>query len=193
MKALLIDNFDSFVYNIYQGLCGLGHEVDVYRNDAITLSEIKRAGYGSIIISPGPGDPTNPRDFGISGKVIATLGRSTPILGICLGHQGIISAFGGRIVRAEKPMHGKTSAIKHDGRGLFKGVRNPLRVMRYHSLIGKESSLPGCLEVTAMSEDDKAIMAVRHKSLDIFGVQFHPESVLAEQGMLMLKNFMEYA
>ncbi len=189
MKVLIIDNFDSFVYNIYQYMSELGYDVDVVRNDATSVSAIRKKGYDKIIISPGPGTPTSKKDFGICKEVITEMGACVPILGVCLGHQGIISAFGGRIVRAKKPMHGKTSLIRHDGSSLFKGVKNPLRVMRYHSLVGEESSLPRCLKITAMSNDDNAIMAVRHESLDVFCVQFHPESILTEQGKRILRNF----
>ncbi len=189
MKVLLLDNFDSFVYNVYQYLGELGLEVEVSRNDAITVAEIERRGYDRIVISPGPGSPTRRRDFGVCGEVISRLGPRLPILGICLGNQGVISAYGGRIVRAQATMHGKTSMIRHDGRSIFTGVKNPLRVMRYHSLIGEESSLPECLEVIARSEDDDEIMAVRHRDLPVFGVQFHPESILTEQGMRILSNF----
>lgn len=190
MKLLLIDNFDSFVYNIYH-LSKLGYKVDVLRNNEITVQQIKANGYDKIVISPGPGNPYNKRDFGVCSEVIAELGATIPILGICLGHQGIISTFGGRIVRAKKPMHGKTSIVRHNGKGIFAGVKNPLRVMRYHSLVGKESGLPSCLEVTAKSEDDGAIMAVRHKDFPIFGVQFHPESILTQEGSRILENFYE--
>ena len=189
MKTLLIDNFDSFVYNIYQYLGELGVEADVFRNDAITLDEIEKKGYEKIVISPGPGNPTTKKDFGICNRVITELGEKTPILGICLGHQGVISAFGGRIVRGKKPMHGKASIVRHDRSGIFSGVKNPIKVMRYHSLVGEESSLPECLRITARSEDDGAIMAVQHTKLPIFGVQFHPESIFTEEGKRILENF----
>lgn len=187
MRVLLIDNFDSFVYNLYQRLGGLGCDVDVFRNDEVSLGDAE--GYDKIVISPGPGNPLNKRDFGICRDVISELGARIPILGVCLGHQGIISAFGGRIVRAQKPMHGKTSMVEHDGSGVFPGVKNPLRAMRYHSLVGEESSLPSCLQITARSGDDRAIMGVRHKEFPIFGVQFHPESIAAEDGDRILENF----
>lgn len=186
-RLLIIDNFDSFVYNLYQLFAGFGCEVDVARNNRVTLEEAAK--YGRIVISPGPGNPENKKDFGICREVITSLGPKVPVLGVCLGHQGIISAFGGRIVRAKKPMHGKMSIVKHDGNGIFRGVKNPLRVMRYHSLVGEEPTLPSCLGITARSGDDGAIMAVQHKKFPIFGVQFHPESVLAEDGKKILKNF----
>ncbi|MBS3067070.1 aminodeoxychorismate/anthranilate synthase component II [Candidatus Micrarchaeota archaeon] len=185
MKLLLIDNFDSFVYNLYQYFGELGCEVDVFRNDEITLETA--AQYDKIVISPGPGDPTNKKDFGICSEIISKINK--PILGVCLGHQGIISTFGGKIIRAAKPMHGKMSEIKHNGNGIFAGVKNPLKVMRYHSLIGE--NLPDCLEVLAKSQDDNSIMAVQHKTLPIFGVQFHPESILTEEGKKILQNFLK--
>lgn len=189
MKLLLIDNFDSFVYNIYQYLGELGCEVDVIRNNEITLEHIEANRYDKIVISPGPGDPTNKRDFGICNEVISN--AKVPILGVCLGHQGIISTFGGKIIRAAKPMHGKMSEIKHSSKGIFAGVKNPLKVMRYHSLIGEEVSLPSCLEIIAKSQDDNAIMAVQHVSKPIFGIQFHPESILTQEGKKILENFLK--
>ncbi|MEK6979272.1 MAG: aminodeoxychorismate/anthranilate synthase component II [Candidatus Micrarchaeota archaeon] len=196
MKLLLIDNFDSFVYNIYQYLGELGHSVDVVRNNAITIEQIRAANYDAIILSPGPGDPTNERDFGVCGKVIgefADMESRTPILGVCLGHQGIISVFGGKIIRAEKPMHGKTSEIKHNANGLFEGIVSPLKVMRYHSLVGDNDSFPNCLSITARSTDDNAIMAIKHKTIPIFGVQFHPESIMTDEGKKILENFCNIA
>ncbi len=192
-KILLIDNFDSFTYNLYQLLSELGCEVDVIRNNGLGLEEISQKKYPHIVISPGPGTPENEKDFGVCKSVILELGKKTPILGVCLGHQGIISAFGGKIIRAKKPMHGKTDEIKHNGKGIFAGLKNPLRIMRYHSLIGQEESLPSCLEITAKSASDSAIMAIRHKEFPICGVQFHPESIMAEEGRKMLKNFIEGA
>lgn len=189
MKLLLIDNFDSFVYNLFQYFSELGHRVDVYRNNAITLEQIKTNSYDGIVISPGPGTPENKKDFGICGDVIAELGKTLPVLGVCLGHQGIVYLFGGKIIRAKKPMHGKRSVVTHDRSGLFAGIKTPFQAMRYHSLIGEEASLPECLEITARSEDDGAIMAVQHKTLPIFGVQFHPESILTEEGKKILQNF----
>jgi anthranilate synthase component II len=191
MKVLLLDNFDSFVYNIYQYLGELGLDVDVVRNDAITLAGIRARKYDRIVISPGPGTPVNKRDFGICNDVIRKLGTETPILGVCLGHQGVISAFGGKIIRAKLPMHGKISVVKHNDAGIFSNVKNPIKVMRYHSLIADEKSLPECFEVTARSEDDDAIMGVQHKTLPIYGIQFHPESILTEEGRKILKNFSE--
>lgn len=186
MKLLLIDNFDSFVYNIYQSAGSLGHEVEVVRNNAVTVKEIEEKNYDAVIISPGPGTPENAKDFGVCKEVLQKLNK--PILGICLGCQGIISVFGGKVIRAKKPMHGKTSLVTHDSKGIFEGAAMPLRVMRYHSLIGEKESLPFCLEITAKSEEGE-IMAVRHKSRPIFGVQFHPESIMTEDGMTIFKNF----
>lgn len=188
-RLLLLDNFDSFVYNLYQYFAELGYKVDVERNNALTLEEIKTRHYDRIVISPGPGNPEKKADFGVCSEVIKQLGPQIPILGVCLGHQGIVSALGGKIIRAEKPMHGKTSTIHHNGTGIFNGIKNPLRVMRYHSLIAEESSLPDCLVITAKSNDDKAIMAVRHREYPIIGIQFHPESILTEEGKKLLQNF----
>jgi len=185
---LIIDNYDSFVYNLSQLFGSLGHDVRVFRNDRITIEEVKALAPERIVLSPGPGNPTNRRDFGVCADILQAAGQdiTTPILGVCLGHQGIIHHFGGKIVKAT-PMHGKTSMIRHDGRGLFDGVANPVRVMRYHSLVGVE--IPECLEVTAKSEDDGAVMAVRHRTLPLYGVQFHPESIMTQDGLRMLENF----
>ncbi|NYZ74225.1 aminodeoxychorismate/anthranilate synthase component II [Candidatus Micrarchaeota archaeon] len=186
---LIIDNYDSFVYNLSQLLSSLGHEVRVFRNDRITMEEVKALAPERIVLSPGPGNPANRRDFGVCADILQGAGSeiTAPILGVCLGHQGIIHHFGGTVTRAAKPMHGKTSMIQHDGKGLFDGVANPLRVMRYHSLVGVE--IPECLEVTARSEDDNTVMAVRHRSLPLYGVQFHPESIMTQDGLRILENF----
>lgn len=190
-KILLIDNYDSFTYNLDQAIKELGHATEVFRNDSISIEEIKKRKYGKIIISPGPGDPTKKRDFGVCGEVISKLCNSIPILGVCLGHQGIAAAFGGRIVKARLPMHGKTSKIAHDRKGLFTGITSPMTAMRYHSLIAEESSLPDCLQITAKSLDDGAIMGLKHKSLPIYGIQFHPESIFTNHGLMIIKNFCE--
>ena len=190
MKLLLIDNYDSFTYNLYQCFRSLGVKVDVVRNDALTLEEIRQREYERIVLSPGPGAPDNPKDFGVCKDVIEELGPHMPLLGVCLGHQGIIRSFGGKIVRAPEPRHGKTSLIEHDGAGLFAGLPNPLRVMRYHSLVGEESSMPSCLRITARSLDDRQVMAVQHEKFPIFGVQFHPESIMAQDGLKLLDNFL---
>src|SRR3989344_6361640 len=165
---LIIDNYDSFTYNLHQCLGGLGADVAVYRNDAVTLEQVKGMKPEKIVLSPGPGHPANSKDFGVCGEIIAEM-QGTPILGVCLGHQGIILHCGGKVVKAT-PMHGKTSEIGHDGKGLFAGVKNPLTVMRYHSLIGTE--IPDCLNVTAKEMKDGTVMAVQHKKLPIYGLQF---------------------
>lgn len=190
-KMLLIDNYDSFVYNLDQAIRGMGYMVEVFRNDSISIEGIRKRKYRRIVISPGPGDPGKERDFGVCGDVISKLGKSIPIFGVCLGHQGIAAAFGGKIVKARLPMHGKTSKVTHDGKGLFTGIASPMTAMRYHSLIVEESSLPDCLQITAKSLDDGAVMGVRHKSFPIYGVQFHPESIFTEQGLAIIKNFCE--
>ncbi len=183
---LIIDNYDSFTYNLYQYLGDLGQEVIVQRNDKIDLEGIRELGPERIVLSPGPGHPENKRDFGVCRDILEA-NMSMPILGVCLGHQGIIMHYGGSIKKSEKPMHGKTSLIEHNGSGIFKNVENPLRVMRYHSLFGE--CIPECLEVTARSQDDNVVMGVAHKKLLIFGVQFHPESIMSEHGKTILENF----
>ena len=184
---LLIDNYDSFTYNLYQYLGGLGADIVVKRNDAISIEEVKEMKPERIVLSPGPGHPGNRKDFGVCGDILSQM-EGTPILGVCLGHQGIILQFGGKVVK-NKPMHGKTSEIEHDGSGIFEGVQSPLRVMRYHSLVGVD--MPECLRVTARSIDDRQVMAVQHKELPIYGVQFHPESIMTEHGREMLGNFLK--
>lgn len=190
MKTLIIDNYDSFTYNLYQFFGELGGNPTVVRNDHLTLPEVKKGSFSHIVISPGPGDPSDPAYFGICKDVILTFGKDIPILGVCLGHQGIIYAFGGKIIRAPLIKHGKTSVIKHNQQGIFKDVRNPLVGMRYHSLIGGRTNLPEVLEVTAVSSDDKAIMGVAHKKFPVFGVQFHPESIGTQEGKKILMNFL---
>ena len=182
---LVIDNYDSFTYNLVQYLGEMGSEIEVVRNDEIKVGDILQKKPDHILISPGP---CSPKEAGISVDVIKQLAGKIPILGVCLGHQSIGYAFGGDIIRAKKLMHGKTSQISHDGKGVFKGLPNPFRATRYHSLVIKRETLPECLEVTATSEDDE-IMGVRHKSLPVEGVQFHPESILTEVGKQLLKNF----
>jgi len=189
MKFLIIDNHDSFVYNLAQYLGELGVDCDVIRNDKITIDEIKEKKYDGIIISPGPGTPDDKKYFGICSQVIKDLGNSTPILGVCLGHQGIISAFGGKVTNAGCVRHGKTSPVKHTNSELFKDVKNPFRATRYHSLVGDKTIIPDILEVTASAEDDGEVMAVRHKKYLIEGVQFHPESIMTEDGKKILANF----
>ena len=188
---LLIDNYDSFTYNLVQYFGALGQTVVVRRNDAITLDEIAALAPERLVISPGP---CTPDEAGISLDAIRHFAGQLPILGVCLGHQALAQVFGGRVVRAAKVMHGKTSPIRHDDQGVFSGLRNPLTVTRYHSLIVEAATLPADLEVTAWSLLDERnlvseIMGVRHRQLPIVGVQFHPESILSEQGMELLANF----
>ncbi|MFB5617307.1 MAG: anthranilate synthase component II [Nitrosopumilus sp.] len=189
MKFLIIDNYDSFVYNIAQYLGELGVDCEVIRNDKITIEEIKQKNYDGIIISPGPGTPDDEKYFGVCSDVIKDMGSKTPILGVCLGHQGIISSFGGKVTNAGCVRHGKTSPVKHSDSELFKGVKNPFRATRYHSLVGDKTIIPDILEVTATAQDDGEVMAVRHKDYLIEGVQFHPESIMTEDGKKILANF----
>lgn len=189
--VLVIDNYDSFTYNLVQYLLELGEEVIVHRNDEISLDRIREANPQQIVISPGP---CTPNEAGISVDCIKEFGSSIPILGVCLGHQSIAQAFGGKIVRASQVMHGKTSSIKHDSRGVFANLEGSFIATRYHSLVVEERSLPDCLEVSAWSNDEgslKEIMAVRHRELFVEGVQFHPESILSEHGYQILKNFLD--
>ena len=191
MKFLIIDNYDSFVYNLAQRLGELGVSSDVIRNDKITISQIKEKNYDAIVISPGPGTPEDKRYFGICKSVILELGQETPILGVCLGHQGIIDCFGGKVTNAANIRHGKTSQIKHYDDSLFKGVKNPFRATRYHSLVGEKTIIPDSLKITAVAEDDGEIMGVSHKEFFIEGVQFHPESIMTDEGKKILKNFIK--
>lgn len=183
---LLIDNYDSFTWNLYQYFCELGAEVVVKRNDELTLSDISVLAPEKLVISPGPCTPT---EAGISLAAIAHFAGQLPILGVCLGHQAIAQAFGATIVRAEKVMHGKTSAITHNNSGVFNGLNNPLTVTRYHSLVIDPATLPDCFDVTAWT-DKQEIMGIRHRELELEGVQFHPESILSEQGHQLLANFL---
>jgi anthranilate synthase/aminodeoxychorismate synthase-like glutamine amidotransferase len=184
---LVIDNYDSFTYNLVQYLGELGADLEVCRNDKITVSGIRKMKPAKILISPGPGEP---RNAGISEEVITTFGSRIPILGVCLGHQAIGEAFGGRIVGAKSLMHGKTSMIYHDGKGIFKGIKNPFEATRYHSLIVERKSFPDVLRITAETKD-KEIMGLEHKKYPIYGVQFHPESILTSEGKKLLKNFLD--
>ena len=190
MRVLVIDNYDSFVYNLVQYIGELGAEVIVYRNDQVSLEQVKKLKPDRIVISPGPGTPEDARYFGVCAAILQDVSRKVPTLGVCLGHQGIIHAFGGKIVSAKRLMHGKTCAVKHDGKGVFNGVRNPFTATRYHSLAGDKCSIPSCLEVTAVSIADGEVMGVRHAEYPIEGVQFHPESILCENGKLIMKNFL---
>ncbi len=189
---LMIDNYDSFTYNVVQYLAELNADVKVFRNDEITLSEIEELAPDKIVISPGP---CTPNEAGISVECIKTFAGRIPILGICLGHQSIGQSFGGKIIRAKQVMHGKTSMIYHNNTGVFKGLSNPFEATRYHSLVIEQSSLPSCLEVNAWTQNDDGsldeIMGVRHTELAIDGVQFHPESILTQHGHDLLQNFLE--
>jgi anthranilate synthase component II len=191
VKVLVIDNYDSFVYNLVQYIGELGGNPTVYRNDQLTLQQAMKLDPERIVISPGPGTPEDPHYFGVCSKVLQEMSCKIPTLGVCLGNQGIISVSGGKVVRANNLMHGKTSIIKHDGKGIFEGVKNPFTATRYHSLVGDKATIPACIEVSAQSTDDEEIMAVRHKKYPITGVQFHPESILCEDGKKIIKNFLE--
>jgi anthranilate synthase component II len=191
MKFLIIDNYDSFVYNLAQILGELGVNSDVIRNDKISINSIKEKNYDAIIISPGPGTPEEKKYFGICGDVITRLGPTTPILGVCLGHQGIIQCFGGKVVNAGHVRHGKTSPIKHYDDTIFNDVKNPFQATRYHSLVGDKTIIPESLKVTAIAEDDGEIMGVSHKRYLIEGVQFHPESIMTPDGKKILENFVK--
>lgn len=182
---LMIDNYDSFTYNLVQYLGEMGHELVVYRNDAVTIPQIKALNPDHIVISPGPCTPTQ---AGISLELIRELGGAIPLLGVCLGHQAIAQAFGGRVVRAQVPMHGKTSLVHHDGRGIYEGIPTPFRATRYHSLVVDPEHLPDELEVTGWSEDG-VIMSIRHRFLPVEGVQYHPEAILTEHGKDILARF----
>jgi anthranilate synthase/aminodeoxychorismate synthase-like glutamine amidotransferase len=183
---IVIDNYDSFTYNLVQYLGELGAELQTYRNDKITINEIKKLNPEKILISPGPGYP---KDAGISINLIKEFAGKVPILGVCLGHQAIGEAFGGKIVSAKRFMHGKTSQIHHDGRTIFKGLPDPFDATRYHSLLVEKASLPDCLEISAWTDKDE-IMGLRHKKYTVEGIQFHPESILTTEGKDLLKNFL---
>lgn len=188
---LIIDNYDSFTYNLYQYFCELGAEVVVVRNDEIDIAAIEALAPTHLVISPGP---CTPNDAGISLQAIEYFAGKLPILGVCLGHQSLAQVFGGDVVRARQVMHGKTSPIYHTDRGVFKGLNNPLTVTRYHSLVVKAATLPDCFEITAWTQlngEFDEIMGIRHKTLDLEGVQFHPESILTEQGHQLLANFLQ--
>ncbi len=196
MRILIIDNYDSFTFNLYQAIGELlihtekNYVLDVKRNDEITVDDIKKNKYNRIIISPGPGAPSDKKYFGVCGDVITEIGRTTPILGVCLGLQGIVQCFGGRIIKVKTPRHGKTSKITHNSKGVFFDLPQDLEAMRYHSLVVDPDSVPACIEVTAQAEDDKVIMGLRHKEYPIEGVQFHPESFATEGGQNILRNFL---
>ncbi len=185
---LVIDNYDSFTYNLVQYLGELGAELSVYRNDKIKVEEIRKLKPKKIIISPGPGTPLQ---AGVSNEVIKTFGKDIPLLGVCLGHQCLAHVYGGKIVRAKRLMHGKTSLIYHSGKTLlYQGLKNPFVATRYHSLLVKRDTLPDCMEITAETKE-REIMGIRHKSYPLWGVQFHPESILTEEGKRLLGNFLK--
>jgi anthranilate synthase/aminodeoxychorismate synthase-like glutamine amidotransferase len=186
--VLVLDNYDSFTYNLVQYLGELGAEVTVVRNDAATVDAIAARRPDRIVISPGPG---RPEDAGITMDVIRELGPKTPILGVCLGHQALGAVCGGAVVRASVPMHGKTSTIEHNGRGVFSGLTAPFLASRYHSLVVAEDGLPSALEITARTREDGTIMGLRHRTWPVHGVQFHPESILTSEGRRILRNFLE--
>ncbi len=184
---LMIDNYDSFTYNLVQYFLELGEEVEVIRNDKLSLDDIARMAPRRLVISPGP---CTPKEAGISVAAIQRFAGEIPLLGICLGHQSMTEAFGGKVVRAERLMHGKTSPIQHDNTGIFKGIPNPFTATRYHSLIAERDSFPDCLRITAWTEEQE-IMGLEHKELPVWGMQFHPESILTSKGMALLKNFLD--
>ena len=192
IKVVMVDNYDSFTYNLVQYLGELGADVTVVRNDQVTVEDIEKLAPDKIVISPGP---CTPKEAGVSVEAILKFAKRTPILGVCLGHQSIGYAFGGNIIHAKSIMHGKTSPIYHHNIGVFKGLTNPFTATRYHSLVIEQATLPECLEITAWTQDEAGkldeIMGVRHKTLDIEGVQFHPESILTEFGHELLRNFLE--
>jgi anthranilate synthase component II len=189
MKILVIDNYDSFVYNLAQLFGELRTKPTVLRNDRVTLEDVVRLDPDAIVISPGPGHPADRKYFGVCTDVIGEMGHKIPLLGVCLGHQGIVHAFGGKVINAKKIRHGKTSLIQYTGERLFEDVANPFRATRYHSLVADQNTFPSCLEVTARALDDGEIMGIRHKQYLMEGVQFHPESVLTGEGRRILLNF----
>jgi anthranilate synthase component II len=193
LKILIIDNYDSFVYNLAQILGQLRAEPRVIRNDKITRKSIGRMDPDAIVISPGPGHPADRKYFGVCSDIITHFGSKIPILGVCLGHQGIVNAFGGRVVNAKIIRHGKTSYIRYNYDRLFENISNPFKATRYHSLVADSTTIPNCLEVTAWAMDDGEIMGVRHRQYLVEGVQFHPESVLTKQGKNILLNFLSIA
>jgi anthranilate synthase/aminodeoxychorismate synthase-like glutamine amidotransferase len=184
---LIVDNYDSFTYNLVQYLGELGEEIEVFRNDALTVEEVLAKQPRRLLISPGP---CTPREAGISVPLVRQAAGKIPLLGVCLGHQSIGAAFGGKIVRADRIMHGKTSPILHDGKGVFRGLPNPFDATRYHSLVIERESMPSCLEISAWTAEGE-IMGVRHRELPVEGIQFHPESILTVEGKPLLRNFLQ--
>lgn len=192
MKILIIDNYDSFVYNIAQIIGSFNVEAIVYRNNRISIKDIEYLDPDAIIISPGPGHPMFKKDFGICGQVIKKMGPSKPILGICLGHQGIVHVFGGKVTKAMEIKHGKTSEIEYYSKSnIYEDIKNPFTATRYHSLIAEKKTLPECLEITSSSVDDNEIMGIKHKKYPIEGIQFHPESIMTPEGSKILSNFIK--
>jgi anthranilate synthase component 2 len=191
MKVLILDNYDSFVYNLAQYVGALGADPFVVRNDGISVDEVKAMDPDRIVLSPGPGHPSDGRSFGVCTSVLREVSKEVPTLGVCLGHQGIGYAFGGKVTRASRVVHGKTSRVVHDGKGVLKGVGNPVQATRYHSLVVSKDGLPPELKITAFSLDDAEIMGLRHTKYPIEGVQFHPESIMTPEGMKMMRNFVE--
>lgn len=189
MNIVILDNYDSFVYNLAQYTGSLGARCNVIRNDQTTVDAV--SGYDGVIISPGPGTPSKRRDFGICSDVIKTLGPTVPILGVCLGHQGVIEAYGGKVTNAGTVRHGKTSPVIHDGTGVFDGMPSPFLATRYHSLVGEKTTIPDCLMINASAGDDGEVMGVSHRSHPVTGIQFHPESIMTQNGIRIIKNFLE--
>jgi len=190
-KILIIDNYDSFVYNIAQLFGKLSTEPVVFRNDKLSINDIKKLQPDGIVLSPGPGHPADKKSFGICGDIIERIGPSIPVLGVCLGHQGIVHVYGGKVINARVVRHGKTSEIEYMDNELFRKLANPFVATRYHSLVASRDNFPACLEVTAISLDDQEIMGLKHKKYPIYGVQFHPESVLTKNGYHILENFID--
>ena len=188
MRVLVIDNYDSFTYNLVQAIGSMGHDLEVFRNDRIAPAEIAARAPDRLVVSPGP---CTPHEAGVSCAAIRELAGKVPILGVCLGHQCIAEVFGAKVVRAGRIMHGKTSMIKHDGRGVFRGLPDPFEATRYHSLLVPEETVPECLEVSARTADQGEVMGLRHRKLPVEGVQFHPESFLTAEGPRLLANFLE--
>jgi anthranilate synthase component 2 len=190
-KILIIDNYDSFVYNIAQLFGKLSTEPVVFRNNKITINEINKMQPDGIVLSPGPGHPTDKKSFGICSDIIETIGPKIPVLGVCVGHLGIVHVYGGEVINAQVVRHGKTSKIKYLDNELFEKLANPFVATRYHSLVASRDNFPDCLEITAVSLDDSEIMGLKHKKYPIYGVQFHPESVLTKNGYHILENFID--
>lgn len=190
MRVLLIDNYDSFTYNLAQQILNYTSSLEIFRNDQISIEEILANQFTHVVISPGPGHPTNHDDFGVNLSILQYMPSHIPILGVCLGHQGMAAYFGGHITHIPQVMHGKTSVIAHDGHGLFAGIKSPMQVMRYHSLCVDPNTFPNHLHITAQALDDHVIMAFEHIHLPRYGIQFHPESIATPQGEIIIKNFL---